>query len=187
MTTEAAKRVAHRYLTKLAGDKVELKVKHPDAKNVSLSKGSRGWTYSYMAANGATNSWVNKDRGVAKAKLIYALKSVLDPRDVEKTVAELDKKYDSGHRPPSKKEQKAKIVEDAKAALKGLDVKLPDGWQHGPMVDFLTTERDAPKVQRKLKQFGLKGVRVLDSEDSGHDDPKYPKEVLGDPEDLFET
>jgi hypothetical protein len=151
-----------------------------------LTKDSRGWTYAYMAANGITNQWQNKERGVAKAQLIYALKSVIEPRDVEKTIRELDKKYDSGHRPPSKREQLKKIVNGIMSDLKRLDVKLPEGWQYGSMVTILTTKSDAPKVQRKLRQFGVKGIRILDSEDSGFDDPAYPKEVLGDPEDLFE-
>ena len=182
--SEMAQRVARRFIA--AVDTVEVKIKHPDARKVSLTRSSRGWSYAYMAANGVTNSWVNKDRGVAKAKLIYALKSVIDPRDVEKTVRELDKKYDSGHRPPSKREQKKKIVEDAKASMKGLDVQLPDGWEYGSMVRFLTTDSNASKVQRKLKQLGLKDVRILDSEDGGFDDPAYPKEVVADPEDLIE-
>ena len=139
-----------------------------------------------MAANGMTHSWQNKERGVAKAQLIYALKSVIDPRDVEKTIRELDKKYDSGHRPPSKREQIKKIVENAEASMRSLDVQLPDGWEYGSMVQFLTTDGDASKVQRKLKQLGLKNVRILDSEDGGFDDPAYPKEVVADPEDLIE-
>jgi hypothetical protein len=181
--SEMAQRVVRRYTEKFAADKIELKVKHPDVRSIWIEKGPRGWTYAYVAANGGTNTWVNKDRGQAKAKLIYALKSVIDPRNVEKTVRELDEKYDSGHRPPSKKEQIKKLYEEAKAAMRGLDVELPPGWQFRPVVSLNTTEEDAPKVKAKLRQLGYEKIRVLDNED----DDKYPKEVQGDPEPLIEV
>jgi len=179
--SEQARRVARRFIL-AAVDQVEIKVKHPDVRKVLLKKDNRGWSYAYMAANGVTNQWQNKDRGTAKAKLIYALKSVIDPRDVEKTVRELDKKYDSGHRPPSKREQIQKLYEEAKKATKGLDVELPTGWKFRPLVSLLTTEKDAPKVKAKFRQLGLTNIRVLDEEGEGD----YTKSVQGDPEDLIE-
>ena len=94
--SEIAQRVVRRYTEKVAAKKVKLDVRHPDVKSVWISEGPRGWTYAYVAKSGLTNSWIKKDRGDAKVKLIQALKSVIDPRDVEKTVKELDKKYDAG-------------------------------------------------------------------------------------------
>lgn len=95
MNTLAAK-VAHRYIEKM-GAKVDIKVKYPAVKGLKLEGTPGGWAYAYVAANGLTNTWKNKDRDLARVKLIRALKEVIEPRDVEKLVRELDEKYDSAH------------------------------------------------------------------------------------------
>jgi len=184
MSSEQARRVARRYATKLAAnDKVELKVKHPGLKAIGLDHTKRGWSYWYQSANGMKNMpLTHKERGVSKAKLIYTLRNEVQVPTAEKMVKELDEKFDSGHRAPSKKEQIQKLYQEAQAAMKGLDVELPVGWKFRPTVTLLTTEKDASKVQAKFKQLGYKSVRVLDSDEEG-----YPKEVQGDPEPLIET
>jgi len=184
MSSTQAKRVAQRFIQKLAGsDKVELKVKHPGLKAIGLDRTKRGWAYWYQSANGMKNlPLTHKDRGTSKAKLIYVLRNEVQVPSAEKMVKELDKKFDSGHRAPSKKEQVQKLYQEAKAAMKGLDVELPVGWKFRPTVTLLTTDKDVSKVKAKFKQLGYKDIRVLDS-----DEDKYPKEVQGDPEPLIET
>jgi hypothetical protein len=94
--SEIAQRVACRFIEKTSA-KVELKVKYPDAKSLLLRGDPHSWTYAYVGSSGLMNSWRDKDRETARVKFIYALKSVIEPRDVERLVKELDVKYDSGH------------------------------------------------------------------------------------------
>lgn len=94
--SEVAQRVARRFIEKTSA-KVELKVKYPEAKSIFLKGDPRSWTYAYVGSSGLTNSWRDKDRETARVKFIYALKSVIEPRDVERLVKELDAKYDSAY------------------------------------------------------------------------------------------